>query len=172
MGSHYSSAQNPEILIPQARGWAEWFIEKYKKSKRFPVIVYTGMSGIASATALSMQIYATDPNFRFGMIYVRKPNEKSHGSRIERQFDKKMDGQKNQYIFVDDFICSGASMARCLVEIYKNWHASRISKFDASKIDLIEIMRDPQSESERACTVSKINRQFNHIRDGIDEDYN
>ena len=82
--THYSSAQDTKTLINKAIVFAEklkGLIDE--NSDLTPYIVYTGMSGIALATALSMQ-YTMRYGEQLNMIYVRKPNEKTHGTILER----------------------------------------------------------------------------------------
>lgn len=124
---HYSHAQRPEKLFYNCRLIADQIIEKWMNSEEhYPVLVYQGMSGVASATALSYMLVeaakeyrtATEfaPNFRFGMLYVRKLEEISHGEKVE--YDNVFIGdqethKKPVFIFVDDFISSGYTFARC-----------------------------------------------------------
>jgi hypothetical protein len=113
--SHYSKAQKPKLL-------AEWAtiafddlgkIERLKDPESYPVLVYTGLSGISAATALSMEMAVRD--MKFGMCYVRKPKEECHGSSLEMELIDPRDecGTKAIPIFVDDFIASGDTMRRC-----------------------------------------------------------
>jgi hypothetical protein len=76
--SHYSLAQKPAKL----KAWANKVANSIKEEGIFnPVLVYTGMSGIAGATALSLAL--NDLNIKHGMAYIRKEHEQSHGEAIE-----------------------------------------------------------------------------------------
>lgn len=82
----------------------------------FPVLVYRGMSGVASATALS--IFLNKTGTVHGKLYVRKDEEKSHGSSVEASDLFEMDsGQTPLYIFVDDFIDRGGTLEAVLDKV-------------------------------------------------------
>ena len=91
-------------------------VQKEKKKKRI-ILIYTGMSGVSVATALAHYL----PN-EPGMIYVRKPNEKSHGCSVEEYYDEGRYGERPDFnehllVFVDDFIDKGFTLERCLKKI-------------------------------------------------------
>ena len=82
LGTHYSIAMNPKAM----HRWANTEAKKLKallasSNLEFPVLIYTGMSGINHAAYLSMSL--TRHKVDFGQIYVRKDTEISHGCPLE-----------------------------------------------------------------------------------------
>lgn len=130
MGTHYSHFQDKRGF-KWARQIAAKLLLKYPESHSFN-LVYTGMSGISGATLIMSHILNKKPTYKFGMLYVRKIGEDSHGSPIERGFEPNTDAVN---IFVDDFISSGASFFRawhCVSERgFTNWGGDDM--FDLSK---------------------------------------
>ena len=106
MTTHYSQAQKSERLL----NWADAASKKIHENcnMRHPVLMFSGYSGSATATAL-MLAYYRNYGVELGMMYVRKPNEDSHGHSVEENITSRT-GDKNKlrwYIFVDDTISSG-----------------------------------------------------------------
>lgn len=93
---------------------------------RHPLFIYTGMSGVAAVTAVAMRLREKHPNFKFNMAYIRKEDEKSHGSHVEfalmdqtvpiyqREKVAKYLRMNCYYVFLDDCIDSGATFHRCI----------------------------------------------------------
>ena len=106
MGTHYSHAQDGHILM-------RWAKEKTRILKDLDVdqgqvvLCYTGMSGVAYATALMLEL--TSAGVLHKMCYIRKPDEKTHGRPVERSELLFVD-DGDTYVFVDDFIESGATL--------------------------------------------------------------
>lgn len=122
--SHYSLAQKPKQLLKWAENIA---IDIYLREIKYPVLVYRGMSGVSSATALSLQLHIL--GIDHGMVYVRKGNEDSHGENIERE--PFADSAPLTFIFVDDFVSSGATKSECLSKILgKPWCPDFKTQFD------------------------------------------
>lgn len=173
MGTHYSNVQNPESLQRRAKAWADEVIKECKskvtdKQNLFPVFVYRGMSGIGSATGLMLALYNIDPEFKFGMVYVRKEEEQSHGSRIEYQMDSHDGDMRKRFYFVDDFICSGESYARAMRAAFNSF-GIRGKKFDASKCGLIEMNRTVD-EARQYREDGKLNRAYNRLEEEKSEE--
>lgn len=172
MGTHYSNVQNPASLAKRAAAWAEFVMKESKakitgKKNLFPVFVYRGMSGIGSATGLMLAIHAIDPDFQFGMVYVRKEEEESHGSRIEHQLDNHDGEMRKRFYFVDDFICSGDSYARAMSAAFKSF-GIRGKKFDASKCGLVDMNRTIE-ESLNCRDNDLLNRAYKRVTSGDEE---
>lgn len=113
--THYSHAQQPECLSP----WAKRIAEQIRHTVVQPVLVYTGMSGIAAATAISLWLHENGTTH--GMAYVRKEHEQSHGGCIEYQLPNSWDRETCIYIFVDDLVDTGATLNRCKEKIKKEY---------------------------------------------------
>lgn len=115
--SHYSNAQRPrELYTNAAQQVQDKLVRAYNgRSDVRPVLCYQGMSGIASATAVRLYLHLNFPMFTCGMLYVRKPDEKSHGSRVEIEYphgwSMNDEGRARlEAVFVDDFIDSGGTL--------------------------------------------------------------
>lgn len=122
--SHYSLAQKPKQLLKWAENIA---IDIHLREIKYPVLVYRGMSGVSSATALSLQLYIL--GIDHGMVYVRKDNEDSHGDGIEREpFNNDF---TPTFIFVDDFVSSGKTKRECVNKIAGcGWWSDSKTQFD------------------------------------------
>lgn len=120
---HYSIAHNPEILSSWSLKAARNIYETFSDKNISTVLIYSGMSGIALATAVQLAYYH---EFKkpLQMIYVRKENEISHGNPVEFEYIHRYeynDRSECNLIFVDDFIDSGATLARCLEAFNKHY---------------------------------------------------
>lgn len=135
--AHYSCAQRPSELSAWAKKAADKLVDlfpnllrgerekqpynnAFKALRLDPVLIYRGMSGAASATALSLELYS-----RYGVVvqmaYVRKPDEKSHGERVESDiyYEQRKGGSDEVLlspVFVDDFVATGNTLAAALKE--------------------------------------------------------
>lgn len=108
MFTHYGASMIPRNLREQAEFMVELLKKKFPKKTANFVLFYSGMSGVASATALS---YAMLDKIKLaGMVYVRKKNEESHGENIEISLlNDHLETDIIVPIFVDDFICNGVT---------------------------------------------------------------
>lgn len=163
MGTHYSNVQDARILSHRANLWAHSILQKLQRRRTFPVIVYSGMSGIGGATALSLAFNQIDPNFKFGMMYVRKDGEGSHGSYIEMQCDENRECKGYNYIFVDDFICTGATFAWCMTRVFMHHELNKIARFNCKHITLVEMnnnLGETRDKLNDVYFVKKLNKAF------------
>lgn len=71
-------------------------------------IAFTGSSGAAIAFPLAAK-------YRLPLIMVRKDHEKSHGYKVDCNYS----GVIKNYIIVDDFVATGASVRRILAKIIR-----------------------------------------------------
>lgn len=108
---HYSKSQQPLKLKSWAESHAQAISERIKGTTVHPVLFYRGMSGVASATALSIEL--SNLGILCDMLYVRKPCEDSHGNAVESHITGP-DSSERLPVFVDDFVCSGATLADCV----------------------------------------------------------
>lgn len=113
--SHYSLAFQPEEMIKNTNSAADYV----QKVGGVPVLLYSGMSGVAHATALQLELHRR--SVKVFMAYIRKPYEESHGSRVQTDIPYSYSSQRdkdafrdNVVFFVDDFVASGATRDRCL----------------------------------------------------------
>lgn len=182
MASHYSNVQQAAQLSIRADAWAKELIKR--SSKRglgqviAPILVYTGLSGIGSATALSLALHKRSKGeFKFGMIYVRKPNEKSHGSQIERNLDDLSGIRKltHKLVFVDDFISSGTSYARAMITVVLHQYRDTIGQkvFDASKTWIADMTHSPNEQDLRITesTFKLLSKKFHNFERLGDSEY-
>ena len=75
------------------------------RNKKFDAIAVTGNSGTLFGGALALKL-------KKRVILVRKPGVDSHGTELEILFET-----VDSYIFVDDFIDSGATIKRVISTI-------------------------------------------------------
>jgi len=144
--THYSNAQNIQELTENASSWAKRIMEECKgRRKLYPILCYRGMSGIASATAIAMQLHQQDPLFKFGMVYVRKEDEDSHGSDLEMTgISDVPDVKRRVLVFVDDFICAGYTKRAVLDAIVKM--SKTTNTYQKMKYALIHGMKPAKGE--------------------------
>ncbi len=125
--THYGISMNSATL----KHWAKLTVKKIVKSctadNVIPVLIYTGMSGIATATALSMYF---PPKFRFILEYVRKEGEKTHGRKVEKS-DSVVGiyGSKPtnlRYYLVDDFISSGTTF-ETMITLFQDYYGEKLN---------------------------------------------
>lgn len=103
MGSHYSNALDPGLLLEWAEDKAVLLLGLTLATPSSSLVLcYRGMSGVAHATALSMSLARRDTIVK--MVYVRKAEEDSHGNPMEWS-DAVYDD--DTIVFVDDFISTG-----------------------------------------------------------------
>lgn len=118
MSSHYSQAFTPNFST-KCRYAAKELARQFEGlGKGYPVLCYTGFSGVTAATMLAM--YLSELGLRVEQIYVRKPGEKSHGSHVE--FSNRNLGQHAVPVFVDDFVDTGGThnmVKNALIEFHE-----------------------------------------------------
>lgn len=116
---HYSKAQKISELIPWSHKIAKYIHENFKNvnDDEIPVLIYSGMSGTALATALACAYYNVSGGKTIHMMYVRKDSELNdcHGDKLECETLGRFHetGYNIHAIFVDDFVSSGATFKRC-----------------------------------------------------------
>jgi hypothetical protein len=76
---------------------------KLREKIDIQAIAYTGSSGAAIAFPLAIA-------YELPIIYVRKPNEQSHGSEVECNYTEELEN----YVIVDDFIATGKTVERVI----------------------------------------------------------
>jgi len=102
---------------------------RLRQSVDIQAIAYTGSSGAAIAFPLAIA-------YELPVIYVRKPNEESHGCNVECNYTEELEN----YVIVDDFICSGDTARRIREKIKE-----RAKKFSWDGPECIGIfVFDPQ----------------------------
>lgn len=107
VGSHYSQVFNTQTMIDLAAEKAGILKTVYEQNKTIPVLVYSGFSGSTFAMAISIAMHKLKVPFE--QMYIRKPDEKSHGQEIE---SSQLNYNAKEYIlvFVDDFISLGNTL--------------------------------------------------------------
>jgi orotate phosphoribosyltransferase len=83
-------------------------INTLKKKHKIDALAYTGSSGAAAAYVLGVAL-------DLPVVYVRKKGESSHGNKVESNASKAIDN----YLIIDDFICSGATVGSVVSGIEK-----------------------------------------------------
>lgn len=142
IGTHYSLGQAPAAMWNAASVLGEKIRTASHETGEIPVLCYTGMSGIATASAISLWLMVNHPEFLFYMIYVRKEEEQSHGSRIEHNFPYIDDSNHVQFAgykfclaFVDDLVCSGKTRDYVFTRIreYQSYMTNLIDKASTTR---------------------------------------
>ncbi len=107
MTTHYSRALQGETFHETCSIMAEGIAEGFSEiGVGHPVLCYSGMSGIASATM--MGYFLSQRGLKVGYIYVRKSDEESHGTPIETSSNGSID--YGVPVFVDDFCDTGSTL--------------------------------------------------------------
>lgn len=117
MSTHYSCAMEPAELARFADEASDNLLQLFDEDGvdlERVVLVYRGMSGIALATAIALELYSKK-GAEVMMLFARKEHDNSHGSRIEHT--SKALSKLNKYVFVDDFISSGATLIDLIDDI-------------------------------------------------------
>jgi orotate phosphoribosyltransferase len=112
--SHYSNNMTPKKLAESGKAGGKAIMAWAAHREITPVLVYTGMSGIGVATAISLWLNRYHPDFKFYMIYVRKENEQCHGRPTENNFPLDATVPNMIGVFVDDCISGGTTRIRCM----------------------------------------------------------
>ncbi len=107
--THYSLAFKPTELRRWAVREAKRLANLFVNTKGLPVLVYTGLSGISTATALALEL--DQYQVKFAMAYVRKGRENSHGCDLE--YTNNLARGEYYMVFVDDFVSMGDTTRRC-----------------------------------------------------------
>jgi len=152
-GSHYG----PSMKAKRLRAWSEIaarrLVQYCTAESKIPVLMYRGMSGVAAATALSLQI---PENFRFIMAYVRKPEEESHGKPVQwadshQKIDEEDEGEPYEqkdciFVVVDDFISSGDTVCAIINGVQKligaHLHVDSIFSLESEYPNQVEILNE------------------------------
>lgn len=108
MATHYADySQNPVRLHKISLSLANKIVKKYPG--HYYVLMYSGLSGISLATALSMALYKKT-KVSTGMFYARKETEISHSRTHNGRYEYSISvpsGKPVVYLFVDDFVSTG-----------------------------------------------------------------
>lgn len=150
--SHYSLAHSPVTLSKWCRVMAKHLAARYPEgSTRYPVLCYRGLSGTATATALMMALTAcrafTSP---YAMLYARKEGEQSHGDELcEYTYIGQLPSgdMTPEFVFVDDSVSSGATMAECGNAFQRHFHTTLVlTEDDIMLLTGFNGMYDPKSK--------------------------
>lgn len=117
MGSHYSRSFGGKKFYDAMASAADSIIREFESlGAGFPVLCYTGFSGITTATMLAH--YLID-DIRVEHLYVRKEDETHHGFPIE--YSSVVDMEEAVPIFVDDFMESGSTVLYVMERVKQFW---------------------------------------------------
>ena len=108
--THYSLAFKPAELSRWAVKEAKRLANLFVNTKGLPVLVYTGLSGVSTATALAIEL--DKYQVKYGMAYIRKGRESSHGCDMEHTYNL-WNCHDYYMVFVDDFVDMGDTTRRC-----------------------------------------------------------
>ena len=110
-------------LRPCKIGIARILAEEIIKNIERPMLVFQGLSGSMFAARLQVAIEDISSTYKYGMMYVRKINERgqNHGLDVETLLPAVIDyNNYDRYtpIFVDRFIAGGHTFRRCVENGY------------------------------------------------------
>lgn len=151
--SHYGYTQE----VHYVRNSAEQRIRELipRLNNQIPIFVYSGMSGIAWATAFMLEYgKQRGDTAPYGMLYIRKEGERAHGGDVEYAFLNCIGNPQYVFVFVDDFVSSGATKNRVLAKSWaflKKGLRDQLLDIDKNRIidclgqtGVIEIRKPPQ----------------------------
>jgi len=143
--SHYGASMKPVELLQQAEQICKLMAIKLKENQ-VVVLFYSGMSGVASATALALTMQRFNMKLG-GMVYIRKQNEVSHGSDIETSLMNVKKTDDLVPIFVDDFVCNGTTFKYVLTRVvnrisYRGMFFNKTSRNVLNIFDKLLINKD------------------------------
>ncbi len=90
-------------------------INALRNKHNIDALAYTGSSGAAAAYVLGTAL-------DLPVVYVRKKGEDSHGNKVECNANKPIEN----YLIIDDFICSGATVEHIVTGIEKAARDNRV----------------------------------------------
>lgn len=109
--THYSSAFRFKDMKKDAINAAYHIHKSIQDNDTTPVICFSGFSGSTFYAAIAMELLnlGYDEN-RIIVMYVRKPNEESHGTAVENNLYFSIHHKKFKLFFADDFIISANTL--------------------------------------------------------------
>ena len=120
-GSHYSRVTNDTERLKGFAEWAAGIIARQHIGAN-PILLYRGMSGCVTATAVRLELHKL--GIEVATVYIRKETD-HHGDTLEWQTQQK-DGYDSAYqwfkevtrtwYFIDDFIETGETFETCLAQ--------------------------------------------------------
>lgn len=114
--SHYSKALCGGDFHRTCQFLAEQVAAVFKNvGVGHPVLCYSGMSGISSATMVGYFL-ESDQGLKVSYLYVRKKHEKSHGDEVECS-DITAINYNGVPVFVDDFSETGATVQHVMEQV-------------------------------------------------------
>jgi len=117
ISSHYSRAFQREDFTDTIEYLANKVVDSFEETGvGYPILCYSGFSGITSATLLA---YFIQKRMRVEQLYVRKKGEQegSHGMLIEYSTTNLQGGV---LVFVDDFLDTGTTLEYVISKV-NNW---------------------------------------------------
>lgn len=121
--THYGASMRPRTLVGQVASIALKLTEEFFGVNDKIVLFYSGMSGVASATALTtLSACVTEgPNPPISaLVYVRKATEQSHGQLVEISIINEFNPTDRIIpVFIDDFVCEGRTFKYVKKQIAK-----------------------------------------------------
>lgn len=112
-GGGYGWCGTPPAQLTKLLKSANLRFGQLKKIHQIDAIAFTGSSGAAIAFTLGIK-------HNIPLIYVRKPDEQSHGGAVECNARDVI----KSYLIVDDFVDSGNTILRIVAGVNKiaKWH--------------------------------------------------
>lgn len=146
----YCPSQEPKKLAKLGDRLAKLLVKEFSKPKckgYTPLLCYSGMSGTAIATSMSLSLAKNYEKFEFYMAYARKKNERSHGDTVE--YSSAASNKNYMLVFVDDFISSGETFYYTIEKVVKKIYRDMA----------INVFYDNDCEDAKILTILKGDRE-------------
>lgn len=123
MHGHYGRSLDNDALVswallqvqPLKQELNKWALSGHELMVPHPVFIFQGMSGVAHATAMATAWNTIHREIGCSSVYVRKPEEESHGQPVEYYFsDFDTARHRGVLCFVDDMIDTGYTLSRTI----------------------------------------------------------
>lgn len=131
---HYALSLQMDVLGKWAEKMAASLHNKIKTEQ--PIFCFAGLSGTGHAAALALA-YQRKYGNAFGMMYVRKEKETSHGRAIEVTINNL--SKKAIFVFVDDMVFTGATRKRVLKAVKDKIEGIR-SRCGSNEKEFIQVL--------------------------------
>lgn len=126
----------PHVLALQLQVASARFAE-LRSELQVDAIAFSGSSGCAVAFHLAVQ-------HQIPLIYVRKPDEKAHGEKVECNSSADI----RRYLIVDDFVFTGETVVRIINAIQVHTERSPVSAPECVGVLCFDTLRSSEGKRQ------------------------